>query len=167
MSALILLSVVGLWLLICVTLALKIPGWLGAKRRAWLWSLLLFPVLALGPILDDLVGMHQFRVLCDERSAAWISPTWQEVKRAKRTEIKLTDLPASWITIHGHKTVYTDLDTGRAFMSFERFSTKGGRLNLVRFVGGENSCSRAHANRLGDQLSRMNINKLLEAGGSP
>lgn len=164
MTGLVGLVLIVIWLAICAVLTIKIPQWLGAKRRTWLWSLMLFPVLVVAPIVDELVGMRQFEQLCKERAVAWISPDMDKVKRAERTFSKVVDIPNFWIRITSYQSIYTDIDSGKKIISVEHFSTKGGRIAGIALLGGTHACARKYEIQLVEQLQRVHINALLEQG---
>ena len=72
MGGLIFLLVIGLWGAVCIYLALNIPRWLGIRRFGWILGLLLFPVLFVAPVIDEVIGMRQFEQLCKERAVVHV-----------------------------------------------------------------------------------------------
>jgi len=160
MAGLIGLFLIAIWLLICGAFAAKIPQWLGAKRRTWLWSLLLFPILVIAPIVDELVGMRQFEQLCKERAVVHVSPDADQVKRAKRGDSSYVALPGYWINITSQPVAYVDVDSEKVFLSYEILHTKGGRIAGIALLGGEHSC----APKDRSETKRLDIDRLLKQG---
>lgn len=160
MAGLVGLVLIFIWFAICAVLAIKIPQWLGAKRRSWLWSLFLFPILVVAPIVDELVGMRQFEQLCKERAVVHVSPDADQVKRAKRGDSRYVELPGYWINITSQPVAYIDIDTEKAFLSYEIFHTKGGRIASIALLGGEHSCNPKDRS----ETKRLDIDRLLKQG---
>ena len=65
MIGLTILFVLALWLVVAVLLSARIPRWLGFKKHQAVASWLLFPLVFVLPIADDLIGMWQFKQLCE------------------------------------------------------------------------------------------------------
>lgn len=142
MIGLMFLGVALLWLGLTVYLTIKLPRWLGLKSStSWLLRLVLVPLLLVGPFVDEIVGMRQFEKICDEQTAIQISPMAVSVKRAKRIYSSEVNVPGYLITIVLTTATYVDLDTNEVFLTYNHFSTRGGRVAGLALMGGKHSCS--------------------------
>ncbi|MBI2728278.1 MAG: hypothetical protein HYX42_18720 [Polaromonas sp.] len=151
------------WLLLTVSLTIKIPRWFGLKLYAsWLLRLLMLPLLLVGPFVDEIVGMRQFEKLCQERAVVKLSPGASQVKRAKRAETRYVDLLGYWINIDAQQITYLNADTGEPFLTYEILRTKGGRIAGTALLGGVHSCSPPVPNA----MNRLDIDKLVKQGSA-
>ena len=154
------LLVIGLWLALCIYLAVKIPRWLGIQHFGWILGLVLFPVVVVAPFVDEIIGMRQFEQLCKERAVLHVSPGADQVKRARHSGFQLINLPGYWISIRSQPIEFIDVDTGKPFIRYEILHTKEGRVAGMALMGGEHSCSPKDAS----ELQRLDIDKLLKQG---
>jgi hypothetical protein len=160
MIGLMFLGIFALWIWFAVYVGLKIPKWFGWKWK-YLISALLIPLIASAPFVDEVVGMRQFKQLCKERDVVNLNPEASQVKRAKGAYGPAVELPGYWITIQLRPTMYTDIDSGKTFYSFESLHTQGGRIAGKLLMGGEHSCWPTESKEI---ERRLNINKLLDEG---
>ena len=140
MAGLVFLLAIALWFALCVYLAFKIPGWLGIRRLGWMVGLLVFPVLLVAPVIDEVVGMRQFERLCKERAVVHVSPEAGQVKRARKPDLPVVALPGNWILIASQPIAYIDADTMKPFLTYEALHTNGGRIAGLALMGGTKSC---------------------------
>ena len=160
------LGVAILWLALTIYLTIKIPRWLGlVNRTSWLLRLLLVPLMLVGPFIDEIVGMRQFEKLCEQaRNSIWTSPDAVAVRRA-RTNIPIyTDVPGLWVKVEKTKTSYYDVDTGRIFINYDTYFTKGGRIWGLLLLGGTHSCRVDSSSQFSEIWRSLNIQKLLDEG---
>jgi hypothetical protein len=120
------------WLAAAIYLSIQIPRRLGMKRFKATASIMLFPILLILPIIDELIGRWQFHRLCEREAVIWLSPDWERVKRAKSIDIPSDYLEGYLIRIQEQSFVYIDVDTGKPFFRYKAFHTYGGIL-LDRF----------------------------------
>ncbi|MES2831503.1 MAG: hypothetical protein V4695_05865 [Pseudomonadota bacterium] len=161
MIGLLFLGVALLWLVLTIYLTIKIPRWFGLKSSSrWLLRLVLVPLLLVGPFVDEIVGMRQFKRLCEERAVFKVHPNSNYVKRAKQVYTDYAAVPGYWIDITSQKVSYIDLDTGIAFLNYEVFFTKGGRIAGIALMGGEHACSPKDKS----EFERLKIKQLIEQG---
>ncbi|HCX81528.1 MAG: hypothetical protein A3E00_15255 [Curvibacter sp. RIFCSPHIGHO2_12_FULL_63_18] len=118
----------GLWLIAAIMLSAKIPRWLGMSKHTTAASWLLFPLLLVAPIADELIGRWQFNRLCEREAVATLSPDWEKVRRATHREIPTVELDGYFIPIRLQREEYFDRDSGKTFISKLAFHTKGGFL---------------------------------------
>ena len=160
MIGLMFLGVFALWAWLAIYLGLKIPKWFG-----WKWknatTALLIALFFIAPFVDEIVGMRQFKQLCKERDVVHLSPDAALVKRAKGVYGPSVEVLGYWVTIQSRPTLYTDINSGKTFYSFERLHTKGGRIAGALLMGGEHSCWPKESKEI---ERRLNINKLLDEG---
>ena len=115
MIGLIALAAIAVWLMVTIHLCKRIPDWLGMTRFAKAAQYLLFPVLLLLPIADELIGAWQFKRLCEREAAVTLSPNWQIVKRAQKASAGPVYLNGYIIQIREWTTKFIDADTGKEF----------------------------------------------------
>ena len=132
-----------LWLAFSVFMGLKLPQWLGIqsviKRLAVTVAALV--VLLVGPFVDHIVGMWQFERLCEERTAPRIARNAASVEWAKASDSESRHLDGFVIDVQASTVSYVDPATGKVFLEYEYFKTRGGRIAGLALMGGWNSCS--------------------------
>jgi hypothetical protein len=162
MIAIIALLVIAIWLAIVIFLCRRLPVWLNVKRNANLISFLLFPVLFVLPIADDLIGRWQFYQLCEREAVVTTSPGWEAVKRAKRLQGNIEQIKGRLIPITSIRSNFVDIDTQAVFMSTRSFHTSGGVLKRYIYgLGGSTSC---HAFDESKKFELVNIEQLIKQG---
>jgi len=106
-------------------------------RHTVVVSILLFPIVLTAPFADELIGQWQFSRLCEREAVVTLSPDWEKVKRARDKKKPIVVLDGYAIPIRSQNDEYLDIDTGRTFVSYQRFHTNGGflRRNLLGLEG--------------------------------
>ena len=163
MIGLIALAAIAVWLMVTIHLCKRIPDWLGMTRFAKAAQYLLFPVLLLLPIADELIGAWQFKRLCEREAAVTLSPNWQIVKRAQKASAGPVYLNGYIIQIREWTTKFIDADTGKELFLSKAFITNGGIL-FGRFglgLGTSRSCSPPDEFQI---MHMINIDQLLKQG---
>lgn len=76
MIGLMFFGVIGLWVLLAMYLAYKIPRLLGAPdRQRWPWFFVLVPLLIFLPVIDEVIAYPQAMALCKQaENAFWYDP---------------------------------------------------------------------------------------------
>ena len=140
MTALIFLVALGLWLFTAIKLSQKIPRWLGLTKDGI--SLMIFPLVFLAPIADELIGRWQFNRLCEREAVVTLSPDWEKVKRARERDIPIVTLDGYFIRILSQHVEYFDADTGKNFLTNQAFHSYGGFLayRMGMGLGGSTAC---------------------------
>ena len=128
MIGLLFLAGATLWLMATFMLSRRIPRWVGVTEHAKAVSVLVFPLVLVAPIADDLIARWQFYRLCDREAVVTLSPDWNKVKRARDNGGPMRDLDGYAIPIRVQLIDMIDLDTDMPFLSFKAFHTKGGHL---------------------------------------
>ncbi|WP_347485679.1 hypothetical protein ABFV80_000492 [Vandammella animalimorsus] len=118
-------------------------------------------VMLVGPFLDHVIGMRQFKMLCAERNTIHVTADANKVRRAKGVYGPAIELQNVFIPIKSWRATYIDLDTGEVFLSYEGLYTKGGQMARIILLGGEYSC---HPSGVETLMNRLNMNKLLDEG---
>lgn len=153
----------GLWVFAATKISKRVPIWLGVTKHAKAVTLLVFPVVLVAPMADEIVGRWQFHRLCEKEAVVWLSPDWEKVKRARRVSLPRSDVPGSVIRIYSQGSEYLDFDTGKKFMTHPHFYTYGGIL-FDRFglgLGGSTSCLPKNAQAIEKMI---NFYELLKQG---
>ena len=167
MIGLIALAALSFWLFAAIKLSQKIPGWLGlAEAVAGVSvSLLIFPLVLLAPIADELIGRWQFSRLCEREAVATLSPDWEQVKRAGQRDTSFVTLDWYFIRIISQREEYFDINTGKNFLTNQAFTAYGGflayRMGLA--LGGSTACSPKGDN---NSYKQVNLHELIKQGKS-
>jgi hypothetical protein len=119
---------IALWFGVTIVLSIKIPRWIGINQHTNIASVLLFPLVLVAPITDEVIGRWQFDRLCEREAVVTLSPDWVNVKRAKRVSLPRSDVDGYFIRIYSQGSEYIDIDTGITFMKHPHFYTYGGFL---------------------------------------
>ena len=128
MIGLLFLFGIGLWLTVAILLSRSIPRWLGVTKYGAALSVLLFPVLLVAPVADEIIGRWQFKRLCEREAVVTLSPDWEKVKRARERDIPSVTLSGYLIRIQSQRMEYFDVDTGKNFFTNQSFHAYGGFL---------------------------------------
>jgi len=128
-SGVILIVVLALWFYI----AFGVSAFLGSKIRAGilkgLMRLVLFPLILLAPVADDIIGGFQFRSLCKAEAVA----TYDEAKvRGRTVHLKSAEVSHYANTIlPTHKQIwrYADHITNEELLSYVDIHSDGGWLS--------------------------------------
>jgi hypothetical protein len=160
MGALIFFVAIGLWLVLCIALARHIPIWLGVKRVGWAWGLLLFPILVVAPVIDEVIGKQQFASLCEKRIFLDNSDAIK-ARNIHRVTPPYTKLPGFWIPIEMRTVKYVDDETNQVILSNDDYHTKGGWLFGNSYIFGmEKYC----LNRPEEIEQMRRLEQLIEQG---
>ena len=127
MIGLMFMAGIAAWAAVVVYLCKRIPPWLGITRFVKTTRYLLFPILFLLPIADELIGRWQFHRLCEREAVVHLSRDWMSVKAARKYQIP-AELSGYVVPVKGSKYEYRDGETGRLFMSYSNFVREGGVL---------------------------------------
>jgi hypothetical protein len=132
-----------LWLAFSVFMGRKLPRWLGIRNPAGQWAVTVaaVAVLLIGPFVDHIVGMRQFRKLCDEQTGLQVFPNAAKAKRGIETSSKRELINGVAMPINRSVSTITDLDTREIIARYNYFSTKGGVIGGALMLGGEYVCS--------------------------
>ncbi len=161
MIGLLVLGALVLWLIIAIFLSKKIPQWFGVIKHKTVIGLLIFPLIVVMPIADDLIGMWQFRQLCKIEAIVILSPDWKNVKRAKRIDLNNIYYSNTIIPVTGVGGQYIDLDTNQVFLKSRSLFTKGG---IVRRFSGLEGVSSCHPDNIRSIDKNINLSELLRKG---
>lgn len=156
---------IGLWAFFATRLSKRIPAWLGIKQHNKAVAVMVFPVVLILPIGDEIIGRWQFHRLCEREAVVTLSTDWARVKRAQRVPLPRRDVPGALIRIYSQGSEYIDLDTGKVFMKRPHFYTYGG-LVLDRFglgLGGSSSCLPKNAKAIEQKIDFYSLLKQGEA----
>ena len=141
MIGLLLLISLGLWIGASVMLSKRIPRWLGIKKHQTTISVLLFPLVLVVPVTDDLIGRWQFYRLCEKEAVLTLSPEWERVKRATRRPSGIGYFDGYLIPFTSTRSEFIDMDTERVFLTTRSMHTPGGFLKRHLYgLGGLTSC---------------------------
>lgn len=137
------LAVGLLWLAFSVFVGRKLPRWLGIRNPVakWAVTVVAVAVLLIGPFVDHIVGMWQFRKLCDEQTGLQVYPNAAKTTRARQDSTGFEPLGGKAIAIKRSVSTIIDLDTGEAIARYNYFTTPGGVIGRAPMMGGEYACS--------------------------
>lgn len=163
MIGLLFMAGIAIWLAVVIYLCKQIPRWLGITRFAKAAQLLLFPVLLILPIADELIGRWQFKKLCERDAVVNLSTDWQSVRRARNANGPIINLYGYAIRIREQPIKYLDIDKGSPFLEYKGFHHSGGFLmdRLGLGLGASVSCWPPNDSQV---LNLVNIDQLLKQG---
>jgi len=124
-----------LWFIAAIMLCKRIPRWLGVTKHGAIMSVLMFPVVLVAPVADEIIGRWQFSRLCKREAVVTLSPDWEKVKRARERDIPSVTLDGYFIRIRSQRMEYFDVDTGKNFFTNQAFHAYGGFLAYQMGLG--------------------------------
>ena len=130
-----------LWLALAIYLIVRLPHWLRLKKFVRPLQAVLLLLLLVMPFVDEIVGMRQFRALCEERTAPRIADDAASVEWAKVSDSKPQLLKGFVIDVEASTVSYVDSATEKVFLEYEYFKTRGGRIAGIALMEGWHSCS--------------------------
>jgi hypothetical protein len=126
-------------------------------------AVMLFPVLFVLPIADEIVGRWQFIRLCEREAVVTLSPDWEKVNRARDNNDPIVDIGGHVIPIRVQLVEFVDIDTAKSFLTYKGFHTNGGFLfgRLGLGLGQTKSCWPQDKTQV---LNKLNIDQLIKQG---
>ena len=127
MAGLIFLAIVGLWVWLAFKASKVVSSWITPGRWRWPVAALLFAVLLLLPVADELVALRQVEELC--RSGAVLKINEQKIKgrRVKSSaDLLNAEVPNIAIPVTYTKFVYREEETNEELASTGRYVINGG-----------------------------------------
>jgi len=168
MIALLFLAGAILWLAAAIMLSKRIPRWLGATKHAKLASVLLFPLILVLPVADEIVGnIYMVNVACKNATSLTFLKPIDEIKKAR-----LVNLPdeAIWFAIPINKLQvnYLDVDSNETFAYSISYVTYGGVLSRLGLnLGQSGNCNRwttSTRHHVDPSPQNVKLNQLLKNG---
>lgn len=163
MIGLLFFFIAGIWVLVAISISARLPRWLGVTRRTKTASQLLFPMVLVVPIADDLIGRWQFHRLCEREAVVALSPGWEKVKRAVRKDVPPKYIAGYLIPIDSQGGQYFDLDSGAVFMTSQSLFTDGGFLRR-HLYGLDGQATYCHPKNIQTIQQQLNLFELLKKG---
>jgi len=158
------LAGIGLWLTAAVMLSKRIPIWLGVSKHRVAISALLFPLILVAPVADELIGRWQFNRLCEREAVVTLSPDWVTVKRAHQEPDVRRDFHGYLIPIHSWGGDIVDVDTGNVFFTSKSLFTRGGFLFGRLGLGLDGQATSCHPANIQAIQKQVNLFELLKQG---
>lgn len=137
------LIVIGLWLVIAITLGIKIPKWLGMKRDGHV--LAIAPVVAVlifvAPVADEIIAYPQMMALCKQVTFLELAPGMDEKSAYGRTVyyIERNNRETLWppsVELLRWDIAYLDVVTNEPILRATRFEPLRGLLGVPGGSGG-------------------------------
>lgn len=129
MIGLIILAIVGLWFLLAFLFTLWMGRRFVSERWRWPVGLVMYPVLLLLPVVDELVARPQIEQLCREGAVLKIDEQKIKGRRVKYSAEPLNaDVPGTAIPVTYTKAVFRDAGTDEELGSRGRYVIAGGWL---------------------------------------
>jgi len=142
MIGLIFFGAIGLWIILAIVIGLKLPKWFRLKDA---WSWLFVPLILLGPFAPGIVGMQQYRKLCQEQTTLQMHPNAAYTKRARVIDAPDEILKGYAVEIKNQKRQIIDMDTKEVVVMYNYFLTYGGLWHKITLSGYEH-CSASQSN---------------------
>lgn len=159
-----LILIVG-WVWLALRISRPISGWLSKTKYGRVLPRLVFPVVLLLPMADEIIGRWQFHRLCEREALVTLSPDWEKVRRARRLDDPIVTTKGYVIPIRLQQLRYEDIDTKQLFLTINVFHTQGGFLfgRLGLGLGRTTSCSPDDRIQI---FNKLNIDQLLKQGAA-
>jgi len=157
---------IGLWLTAAIMICHSIPRWLGVTKYGAVLSVLLFPVVLLAPVADEVIGRWQFNRLCEREAVVTLSPDWERVMRARQEPDVRRDFDGYMIPIHSWGGDIVDVDTGKVFFTSKSLFTKGGFLFGRLGLGLDSQATSCHPVNIQAIQKQVKLFELLKQGGT-
>jgi hypothetical protein len=141
MTLLLLLALLAGWVLLDLKICFLIEEKVKRRWISWPLVIILFPVILVFPVSDELIAKRKFDKLCAQEEAAF-KPV---IINAENRDLRLVKgAPRGLITneplpIEFGESIYVDLATGEEVFRYKVYSVEGGR--LIHFLGVSNSNS--------------------------
>jgi len=133
-TGLLLLVAAALWVAVGILVTRFVTKKLPDRPLRFLARLVLFAILSVLPLSDEIVGKHQFKELCEKYSHQFVDEKnilRRNVVFVPRGQDQYADRTAVRIRIDPH--VYRDSETGRVLVSYHTLHAGGGW--LIRILG--------------------------------
>ena len=127
MGGLIFLAVIGLW----VAFVLWLSRFIFKKLPRQWWriptSIMLFVVLLLLPVIDELVGGRQFKQLCEANSTIHVDRATAVGRTVYLALTPEVEIKGTWVRVVLWPVRFVDATTGEVVVSYNRLQAVGGR----------------------------------------
>jgi len=163
MIGLLYLAGIAIWVLIANYFSRRIPRWLGLEKFIKTSQALCFIILLLLPIADELIGRWQFLRLCEQNDVIYLSLDWRDVIRARSSRHAPIQLSWTAIPIEKRNSDFTDVDSGKVFLSYVSLNTNGGIL-LGKFGLGLGKTTWCNTESKNIVAVKINLYELLKKG---
>ncbi len=143
MIALVGLILIGGWVWLALRISKPIKEWIGKYKYGNVLQKIVFPVLLILPLMDEIIGnIFMENVLCEDANELVILTPIDFVKKAKAVHLPDETI---WfgIPIEKLQVDYIDLDTNQTFAYSRSYITHGGW--LMRYIldfGNFGNCGR-------------------------
>jgi hypothetical protein len=133
-TGLLLIVVFLIWIMICAALSRKITTNIKSRIKKTTGRLIVFLILLLAPLSDELVGLFQFKSLCKQYATVSVDEQ-NAVNRQARVERRDRDTYAKGtaLKIRIDPYVYRDIETNKVIVRYNILQAKGGW--LIRLLG--------------------------------
>lgn len=127
MTGIFLIIVILVWLGVAIWLSKLVTQRIEHSAVRWLISVLLFAVLMVAPVTDEIIGGYQFQELCQKDAFLNLKETAIR-GQSVIAEVKHVDelLTGTAIPIRWTNFVYKKLNTDEILASYSVYSAKGG-----------------------------------------
>jgi len=163
MSFLIILTYCLVWGLVAWLLAKFLVSFVDRKPIKWMLRSVLFGLIFVAPMVDEIVGRNQFEELCKTEAVIVLDARWSEVKRARRMDANRQVVVGYIVPIHKTKNEYINLDTGEVFLSKTRLGRQGGYIFRKMGIGEVDGCGPPNEYEISKEID---IDRLIKNGSS-
>jgi hypothetical protein len=133
MTGLLLLFVLGIWLTFVIWLTPKLTKAMQPGSVKKIAQFLLFLILLVAPIADEIIGGFQFRALCSEGAVVKVD---EEKARGKTVKLRSDEdsyVQSSFVPIRIQNWIYEDTKNRDVVISYQVYHATGGW--LIRALG--------------------------------
>ncbi len=133
MSGLLLIGVAIIWLIVVIAITL----WLAGRFKSWplrmVSAVVVFPILLVAPLADELIGKHQFESLCERNGRHEADFAAIADKTLLVTNSNYEPVGGTILETMALKQTYSDPASGKQLLMFYGYQSKGGW--LMRMLG--------------------------------
>ena len=127
MLGLYLLLIGAVWLAITITLAMSLTSRIKSAPLRLLVALVLVAVLLSLPLVDEIVGKHQFEQLCRENATIQVDRAKAVGKTVYLAQRPPVEARGTWVRIVIQPYVFLDAATGEPVVTYNILTAVGGR----------------------------------------
>lgn len=164
MIALVALLAMALWCLIAFVLARAISALFPASWWRWPGGVLVFGVVFVMPVLDEMIGRRQFEALCKASPGIQVDRTTARGRTVYDARGELAEVGGMWIPVVARPVRFVDVHSGETVLHFRSYTAYGGLLaTTVGFPEGgtplsfTGSCSPAAGGKLAQLFKELQL----------
>jgi len=136
-SGIILIFILGVWFVVVIKLTGLATSWMESGKGKYLAYVVMFVLLFLAPVADDIAGGFQFRALCKEGGAPIYVRGIVQGRTVKYSSSGWNELNGTIVPIQELTIYWVDATSGKELLTYKKYDADGGWLSrLIGFPEG-------------------------------